>query len=155
MLPDGLAAVVLDAVDEAGRDALAAVIEHGIGGGEAERGGFFCAESEGKELGHFFHDAEFFGVLGDLVHTDRLGEAHGDYVARFFQRAAQGERPQIIAVKIFGLPHGQARSLRQFYRGIHDQAGGREAVIKRCQINEGFEGRPHLAPGLGGAVEGA
>src|SRR6185312_5597384 len=87
---DGDAVAVLDAVDQRRRDAFAAVVQHGIGGGELERRRLAGAQHLGILTRHVIHDAEALDRLADRVQPDRLTEASRDQVARLLDSDAQG-----------------------------------------------------------------
>src|SRR5271154_367888 len=69
------------------------------------------------------------------------------------QRFAQAYRPIESVGILMGPPSLFLALLIDHHRCVQNHAGRGESLVEGCGINEGFETRSRLAPGLGHAVE--
>ncbi len=153
MAERGHAVAVLDPVDQRGRDLLAAVHDGGVGGHHAHERGLPRADRHGELAGQVIHDPEPLGVGGDLLHADRLGQAHGHEVAGLLDAEAHRARPVELVRVVGRLPLALPRALLD-HEGRIENAGGRgETVVEGCHVDHRLERGARLAPGLGRAVE--
>src|SRR3546814_16072941 len=88
----GAAVAVLYTVDQGRRDLLAAVDQHGIGGGETQQRRLVRPERHGKCARQMVRDVEALGVGRHRVHPDRLRQSDGPEVARLFDADAHRAR---------------------------------------------------------------
>ena len=83
----------------------------------------------------------------DRAAADLLGQLDRHRIDGFCEGLSQGDRAEIAIVVVLGPP---ALNLDRL---IDDATVRREAGPQRTQVNEEFEQRPWLSPGLGRPVE--
>ena len=148
-----LAETVLDAVDQCRLDALAAIGQHRIGRHHAQHGRLAGTQRHRGDRQHIVIDAKAPRIFGNERQTHIARETHGHEVLGMLDAIAQGMRPGRLAVVVFRPPDPDARSHINFDGRIQNDRGGRIAIVERCGIDKGLEGRARLALALRCAVE--
>src|ERR1700677_689081 len=97
---DRVAPAVLDAIDQGGLNALAAVGEHRIARDHAEHRGLASAQRHRQERRQVVVDAETLGVFKDQRHAYVASEPHRHLVDRMFDPEAQRMRTARLSSEI-------------------------------------------------------
>ena len=153
MTVDGLSVPVLNAVDQAGRDLLAAIHQHAIGRGQPQQCGLAGAKRHRKKRRQILVQPEPAGVIPDLVHAEIHRQPRRHQVARFFDPDPHDRRPVEPPCVIGRLPFRLAGPLVHHQRRIENACRRIVALIKRSQIDERLEGRARLTQCLHRTVE--
>ena len=148
-----MAVAVLDAVDQGRLHALAAIVEHRIGGDHAQQSGLAGAERKRQIRRQVVIDAEALGIVGDQRHADILRQPHRHHVTRALDAEAQRRRAVELALVIFRPPGFLAGALVDLQRRVQHDRGRRVAVIERGGIDDRLERRAGLPQRLRRAVE--
>ena len=137
------------------RDTETTVGEHGVGSGHLPGGYRPGAQGHGQ-VGRMFVGVET--EAGDIVlrvaGTDGLQDTDRNHVFRFHQSGAHAHRAIVLAVVVFRLPGlraGFARGNHQWF--VSHYAARVETFFQGGGIDEGFETRTGLPPGLRDMVE--
>jgi len=104
MAVDGASVAVLNAVDHRRLDLLAAVGEHGVGGGQAQQSRLTGAQRHGENAGEPPVDAHALGQRGELLDSHVLSQSHRHDVARLLDAAPQRRRTVELLGVVLGLP---------------------------------------------------
>lgn len=145
------AVAILDAVDQRRLDLLAAIGDDGIGGDETQNGRFAGAERHCKKRRHLVVDPETFGIFGDDVHPQVVGEPYRHQVTRFLDAETQRRRSGRTAAIVLGPPDLAAGN--DLDRRIQNDRCRRIAVVEGRSVDEGLESGAGLAHCLGCTVE--
>ncbi|CFT93929.1 Uncharacterised protein [Bordetella pertussis] len=150
-----LAGAVGDAIDQVGRDAVAAVGEHRIGAGQLQGRDRAGAQRQRQHGGLArLVETEAGEVVLGVLRPDGLQDADGHHVLRLVQALAHGQHGLVLVAVVLRMP-GLGAGLRrgQFERLVGDLGGRRQAALERGGIDERLDVRAGLAPCLRHAVE--
>ena len=111
--PDGVAVAVLHAIDEAGDDDAAALVDGGVRAGFAQHGGFDGAERGREDFRHAVVQVVADGGFGDGLHADALGDADGDEVQGFGEGFVERGRAAEIHFVVIRMPVAQREKRRR------------------------------------------
>ena len=153
MPEDGAAMPVLHPIDQGRRDLLAAIHQHAIGGCQPEQRCLAGAKRHRQQRRQILVQAEFAGIVANLVHTQIHRQARRHQIARLLDTDPHDRRPVKPSCVVGRLPFRLAGPLVDNKRRVEDTGRRVVALIKRGEIDKGLEGRSGLAKRLHGAVE--
>ena len=99
-----MAKLVLDAIDQRGRQLLAAVVDLGVGVGQAKDRGFAGAQSHRQDRLEIVDDPQALGHFDHFGHANRLRDPDGHQIARLLQADPQRRGAEEIEVEVGRLP---------------------------------------------------
>ena len=143
-----------DLRDEKGLHALSLVGQDAVGADQLLEGDAGSSQGHREVLRERRGDPHVGRVGRGVVDADLLEDLDRDDVPRMDQGVVQRRGPLEFLVEVLRLPDAVgAGGVRVDDGGVHDHGRGGHPLVEGRRVDERFEGRAGLAPGLGRPVE--